>query len=232
MATWRIHDRKPGPETWSCHVSALHVLRLDLPHSFGDRSARIRFVLRRPPTFAFTRYAVPDVESHFSRQAKVAHGRSQQHVAARALSFCSERFPLLFNERAHFAVRGAACGCQRPRSRLRSRGRLGPASLAIVGAHRQVRPERMPIEVEGPIAETHFPSIVAKAKTSWPKDQSRRLLAHLRPKRATRRACQACSSSSGAAERDTGGSSRPDTRLIPVMRPSLAAVRTPSARNT
>jgi hypothetical protein len=135
--------------------------------------------LRRPPTFAITRHAVPDIESHFSRQAKVAHGRSQQHVAARPLSFCSERLPLFFNERANFAVRGTACGCQRPRGPLRSRGRLGPASLAIVAAHRQVRPERMPIEVEGPIAKTHFPSIVAKAKTSWPEDQSRRLLAPL-----------------------------------------------------
>jgi hypothetical protein len=37
----------------------------------------------------------------------------------------------------------------------------------------------MPIEVEGPIAETHLPSIVTKAKTSRPKDQSRRLLAPL-----------------------------------------------------
>jgi hypothetical protein len=37
----------------------------------------------------------------------------------------------------------------------------------------------MPIEVEGPITETHFPSIATKAKTSWSKDQSRRLLAPL-----------------------------------------------------
>lgn len=57
-------------------------------------------------------------------------------------------------------------------------------------------------------------------------------LLHLRPKSAMRRACQACSSSSGAAERDTGGSSRPDARLIPVIRPSPATVRTTSARNT
>ena len=105
------------------------------------------FVLRRPPTFAITRYAVPDIESHFPRQAKVVHGRSQQHVAARPLSHCPERFPLFFNERAHFAVRGPAFGHRRPRGQLRSRGSLGPASLAIFGAHRQVRPERTCIEV-------------------------------------------------------------------------------------
>ena len=179
MATWRIHDRKPGPETWSCHVSRVHVLRLGLPHSFGDRSVRIRFVLRRPPTFAITRCAVPDIESHFSRQAEFAHGRSQQHVAARSLPFFSESFPLLFDERAHIAIRGTACRSRRSGGRLRARGRLGPAPLAIVGAHGQVRPERTRIEVVGPVAETHVSSMVTKAKTSGPNDRARWLPAPL-----------------------------------------------------
>lgn len=68
-----------------------------------DLSA-LGFCFLRSPTFAITRRIVPDVEGDFSRQAKVVHGRSQQHVAARSRSFRSKRFPLLFNECEHFVI--------------------------------------------------------------------------------------------------------------------------------
>src|SRR5258708_4273408 len=47
-----------------------------------------------------------------------------------------------------------------------------------------------------------------------------------------RRACQAWTSSSGAAASVTGGSSATDSDLIPVIRRTLAAVRRRPARNT
>src|SRR6266478_6090211 len=47
-----------------------------------------------------------------------------------------------------------------------------------------------------------------------------------------RRACQAWTSSSGAAASVTGGSSGTDSDLIPVIRRRLAAVRRRPARNT
>lgn len=64
----------------------------------------LSFCFLRPPAFAVAGRAVPDVENHLSRQAEVVHGRPQQHVAARPFAFCSERFPLLFNQREHFAI--------------------------------------------------------------------------------------------------------------------------------
>jgi hypothetical protein len=87
-----------------------HVLRLVLLESCCDRSAHSRFCVLRSPTFVVTSRAVPDIESDLSRQAKVTHGRSQQHVTAGPLPFCSEHLSLLFNEGEHLAVRKTVCG--------------------------------------------------------------------------------------------------------------------------
>ena len=57
-------------------------------------------------------------------------------------------------------------------------------------------------------------------------------LPHLRPTSRIRRVRQACSSSLGAAVRDTGGSFTPDAGLIPFTRLTPASVRTPSARSS
>ena len=103
----------------------------------------------------------------------MVHGRSQQHVAARSLSFCSERFSLLLDQRRRFVIRRATSGRRLPSGPRFPIDRCGPTAPAVIGSHRQARPERTCIEVEGSLAKTHLAAVVAKAKTASARDRSR-----------------------------------------------------------
>lgn len=142
-----------------------------------DRPVRRRFCVLRSATFVVARFTVPDVESYLSRQAELVHGRREQHVPAGFLAFRPERLPLLCHEGEHFVVRRATCACDRSRARLLPSGRCWPAPPAIVRLHREVRPERMSVEVECPVAEAHFSAVVPEVKVASTRDRSRRLLA-------------------------------------------------------
>ena len=84
------------------------------------------------------------------------------------------------------------------------------------------------IEVEGPIAETHFPSIVAKAKTSWPKDQSRRLLAPLAAEKSNAPSLPGLQQFIGRCRKGHG---RLHRGPMPASLPSSAQARPPSGRH-
>ena len=129
------------------------------------------FCFLRSTTFVVTGLAVPDGENHFSGQAEVVHSRHQQHVAACLLAVRSEFFPLLFNQREHFAIRRTAGGRQSPRSPRCLIDRRGPTAPAVIGSHRQVRPEPACIKIEGFITETYFAAIVTKAKITAATDR-------------------------------------------------------------